>query len=1061
MSVDLTNSSPQMISTPSSIGGNSSGGATPKRRHQHLQQHPQVTPGIAVQTASGIIKPTQPIPPKSTTIKTDKPRPHVCTTCTRSFARLEHLKRHERSHTKEKPFKCDVCERCFARRDLLLRHRQKLHASFPESMRIRQKRRKTSTTASGATTTANGSSTNSSATPASGTPGQEHLHPQDNSGGNNGGGPLGNLAGIDLSTHPLFNAQAPQNMALMNPTLEQFKRSRTMSFSATSADSYSTHKDIAASHAHQWPSAPPQVGFSTPQLVPLGLHHNSDSDSNSVNMSLSESNFNSQSFDDFFQASDPLFINPQLLGQSTNQQLQKMHDMQVQYHQQYNHSDNNQRDPMNHDTNQHHNQQQQQQQQHQNHHHDDLFNDSDVFDLGGDFWPGDSSHHPQAQNPQTSNAPILQSSTATTAPKQEEVTHSPQSILSMFGGSSQQQQQQQQQQHPPVFSPISDITSTTGGSSVSPPHSEIFNNQTSIGFVPSSKDTGFVDFIPTPPPSSSFPPNQNFHLPQQQLQQQQHQQQQQQSQQPTSHIITPQLRLHVLTTLSSTQMKQTPNPTPHLPSTLELQRYINAYLDNFGKHIPFLHHTLEFTAENMPLALAMASIGALYTFEHANSASIFEISRCCIHAYLETRRDSQSQNHGEQSNGNNNHKDTPLWLVQALVLGVIYGLFSSDKVANEIAVAQAVAVVSLAKSAGLNKPPFGYISADDSNTVESKWQYFIRVQERIRTMHVVHTMSCLLVTSYDINLATLKNRDIECGSPCDESLWTAPSASAWWEVMRQKELDGSLREAVVGPDFQVAINTLLSGNTLVGKVPQFTLLSLMYAIHLEIHEQRRKASSSSDLSDTLDTSWETQIEGALRAWETTWSLSPLASLSPSSQYGPLMSDSIPLSSLAHARVSLDLRKVKAYFWARDFAGMGKAMDELHTVSDDRLLNAASYAADTISLWEKHSVKWTLETSVSQTFIHTIVSLFDCGLVVSEFLRRLEMKEQRSNEEQMLETRISKIFARVVEVVDGGSHERLCVTAVQVVSRILSKSYVWPFALVMGKALDERAKQLCV
>ncbi|KAH7419230.1 hypothetical protein BKA64DRAFT_541098, partial [Cadophora sp. MPI-SDFR-AT-0126] len=52
----------------------------------------------------------------------DKPRPHVCGTCSRSFARLEHLKRHERSHTKEKPFECPECARCFARRDLLLRH---------------------------------------------------------------------------------------------------------------------------------------------------------------------------------------------------------------------------------------------------------------------------------------------------------------------------------------------------------------------------------------------------------------------------------------------------------------------------------------------------------------------------------------------------------------------------------------------------------------------------------------------------------------------------------------------------------------------------------------------------------------------------------------------------------------------------------------------------------------------------------------------------------------------------------------------------------------------------
>lgn len=66
--------------------------------------------------------PKQPIPKKSQQIRTDKPRPHVCTICTRAFARLEHLKRHERAHTNEKPYQCAACGRCFARRDLVLRH---------------------------------------------------------------------------------------------------------------------------------------------------------------------------------------------------------------------------------------------------------------------------------------------------------------------------------------------------------------------------------------------------------------------------------------------------------------------------------------------------------------------------------------------------------------------------------------------------------------------------------------------------------------------------------------------------------------------------------------------------------------------------------------------------------------------------------------------------------------------------------------------------------------------------------------------------------------------------
>ncbi|KAI0384113.1 hypothetical protein F5Y04DRAFT_235983 [Hypomontagnella monticulosa] len=52
-----------------------------------------------------------------------------CRFCSRQFKRLEHLVRHERTHTQEKPFVCE-CGRKFTRQDLLTRH-AKVHVSYP------------------------------------------------------------------------------------------------------------------------------------------------------------------------------------------------------------------------------------------------------------------------------------------------------------------------------------------------------------------------------------------------------------------------------------------------------------------------------------------------------------------------------------------------------------------------------------------------------------------------------------------------------------------------------------------------------------------------------------------------------------------------------------------------------------------------------------------------------------------------------------------------------------------------------------------------------------------
>lgn len=147
--VVYSGSSPRRRSSGGSSAGYSSAraalvsAASMNRLLACLPEGPPSTPYIVdpSEPAVSAIHPRYRIPPPTSlpaahldrlSGETDGPprlaKTHVCEIegCGKAFKRLEHLKRHERTHTDDKPFCCDVpgCGRWFSRSDNLAQHRR-------------------------------------------------------------------------------------------------------------------------------------------------------------------------------------------------------------------------------------------------------------------------------------------------------------------------------------------------------------------------------------------------------------------------------------------------------------------------------------------------------------------------------------------------------------------------------------------------------------------------------------------------------------------------------------------------------------------------------------------------------------------------------------------------------------------------------------------------------------------------------------------------------------------------------------------------------------------------
>ena len=434
--------------------------------------------------------------------------------------------------------------------------------------------------------------------------------------------------------------------------------------------------------------------------------------------------------------------------------------------------------------------------------------------------------------------------------------------------------------------------------------------------------------------------------------------------------------------------------TGPLPSTYDLQRYVAAYIQYFHPHLPFLHiPSLSFDSPAFTsslrassghiagghssiaggggsLILAMAAIGALYEYDFNASKDLFEMAKKMIHLYLEERRkaDMSAALNGNHGSNESYAQNTPLWLVQAMLLNVIYGHNCGDKVAASIASTHCAALVSLARAADLTKPlpgfhsehettphikqEDGHMNGEDWNGVgsysvaeaQNEWYCWKSGEERKRTLFAVFILSSLLVSAYN-HAPALMNSEIGLDLPCDEGLWAADSAETW------RSLRGAALSDQKSLSFASALSSLLTANQ---RSPQgnfgvrqgydapnmrfedlpgsdiqpstFGCLILINALHNYIWETRQRHMGRQWTPEETKAMHD-HIRPALKAWQAAWSCNPEHSIERPNPSGAssLSADCIPLLDLAYVRLYVNLGRSKEAFFRRDFDAMA---DEL-------------------------------------------------------------------------------------------------------------------------------------
>ncbi|ORY14062.1 hypothetical protein BCR34DRAFT_246071 [Clohesyomyces aquaticus] len=519
-----------------------------------------------------------------------------------------------------------------------------------------------------------------------------------------------------------------------------------------------------------------------------------------------------------------------------------------------------------------------------------------------------------------------------------------------------------------------------------------------------------------------------------------------------------------------------------LPTRLALCRYIAAYVNGFHEHMPFLHiPTMSVDTCSVELILAMAAVGAQYTFEGEKGVELFNASRAIAthrirrrdarvvehHRHAESDRSSSRDGSANRSPPHTCSTVGPLGLpsevelshvgedlmqtAQALLLLMALCTWAKHKEILREALAIQSILATLIRDDGLQLEP----SQEDIS-----WEEWIRRETTKRTKFIVYGFSNLHCIVYNIPPFILTS-EVKLALPCSIPEFKASTAAEWREARRK-----------TAPEilFQDALQKLFSkdGRNVTEWNSSSGNYALIHALIQHIFFLRQVARCRFEGHGEISPEDVSSLENALRNWQIGWKQNPESSLDPMSPNGPVAFNSTALLRLAYIRLYVDT--AGRALDTRDPALIANAFRDGPAIKrSPKITRAVLHSAHALSIPVKIGYRLVAKT---QSFIwsiqHSLCTL-ECAYLLSKWLEALSTlnPEPPVTEDEQRITAIVKSMLDETEFavppdvpVESPAYTKyLSAGVLRVWATIFKGAQTWAIVDVIGSALNLYADML--